>query len=105
TAHAVAAAPPALAAALGRRVARVRAPGFAAVEFVGPAAVVSALVLGQAPLVDLVLALFRHPGVVGEEPHQPLLIGRVLVVDPFPRGVVAVGILVVHPDVVGGEAA
>jgi hypothetical protein len=48
---------------------------------------------------------FRDAGIVGEEVVEALLVVLVVLPDAGAGGVVAVGIVVVLADVVGGEAA
>ncbi len=96
--------PPAAATVvLGHHVIAEHPPGLADVELVRPVAVVGEFVLGQAQGLELAADGLGHAGVVGQRPHQALLVVLVLADDLLPRGVVGVGVVVVHADVVGGD--
>ena len=93
----------AAAVVLGHHVGADHPPGLADVELVRPVAVVGELVPGQAPRLKMPADLLRHARMVGQRPHQPLLVIDVLLPDAGAGGIVALGVVVVHADVVGGE--
>ena len=70
----------ALAAAvlLGHDVVADHPPGLADVKLVRPVVGVGELVLRQAPRLEVLADLLRHARMIGQRPHQPLLIVDVL---------------------------
>ncbi len=70
-----------------------------------PAAGVLELIFAKAPAAYEIVRLRRDPRVVGQEPHQALLPVDVFLEDFFASGVIAVGVVVVHPNVVAGNGA
>ena len=81
------------------------AAGFADVDLVWPVSVVGELVFGEAPFVDFFAEVGGDAGVVAEEPEEAFLVDFVFFDDGGAGGVVAIGVVVVHPDVIGGESA
>ncbi len=80
------------------------APRFANIKGVGPVVVVGEFVVGQAPLGVRSANGLRHARTVLQRPEQAELPIPVRQGDLVPRGVVGVRIVVVHSDVVRGNA-
>ena len=54
-------------------------------------------------MIHLILDRGGDPGIVRQEPHQAQLVSGVFLDDPFQRGVISIGIVVIHADVVSGK--
>ena len=98
--HGILAHAAAAAIVLRRDVIADHAAGFANIQLVRPIAIVHELVLREAPPIHTCLNFFRHARVVCEEPQESFLVNFVLLDDSLPRGVVAIGVLVVHADII-----
>ena len=90
---------------LGGDVGADHAAGFADVELVRPVSVVSEFVFGEAPGAHFFAEFLGDAGIVGEEIHHALLVGFVLFDNLAATFVGAIGVVVVHADVVGVEGA
>ena len=73
------------------------------VELVGPVVVIDEFVFGQAPFVEVFADFVGHAGAVGERPHEAFLVVFVFCDNACSDFVVAVGVVVVAADVVGGD--
>lgn len=78
---------------------------FADVDLVWPAVGLFEFVFSETPFAHLFADIFGGAGVVGEEPHESLLVVDVFLEDLFAFFVGGFGVFVVHADVVGGEGA
>ena len=92
-----------LAVGLGHHIVGDHPPALADIELMGPVVVVDKLILGQAEPLEVLLDFLGNPRVVGECPHQSLLVAAVVGDDPLAVGVAALDIPHVAADVVGAD--
>ena len=78
-------------------------PGFPDVELMRPIVGLGEFVLRQTEVLEMGPHLVRHARMIGERPHQPLLVGKVFAENALAGRVVAVGVVVVLADIVGGD--
>ncbi len=79
----------ALAVVLGHHVVGDHAARLAHVELMGPAVVVGELVAAIPPAADFPPDRLGDARVIGQGPHQALLVAQVLLEDPLTRGVIS----------------
>jgi hypothetical protein len=77
--------------------------GLTNINLCGPVVVFSKLIPGQSPSADLIANLFRYPGVIGQRPHQTLLIRYMVGDDRLARFVIGVRVVMAAADVIGRE--
>ena len=88
---------------LGHHVIGDQSPSFSHVELSGPIAVIEKLVFSKSVVLEYLSDRFGDSWVVGQRPHEALLVAFMVLEDLFTPSIVCVGVVVVLADVIGAK--